>query len=78
MNIARLNSINSIVVIHLCKIFVRPYMDYASALKALNKTQRLRLEVIQSRFLRYARKAVDSTCISNDKLRSPCNTVSVE
>ena len=54
-------------------------MDYVcTALTALSKTQRHKLEVIQNRCLRYARKAVDSTCISNNGLRSHCNIVSVE
>ena len=44
----------------------------------LNKTQRLKLEVIQNGCLRCARRAVDSTCISNNELRSRCNIVSVE
>ena len=54
-------------------------MDYAcTALTALNKTQRNKLEVIQNRCLRYARRAVDSTNISNNELRSRCNIVGVE
>ena len=54
-------------------------MDYAcTALTALNKTQRQKLKVIQNRCLRYARRAVDSTCNSNNELRSRCNIVSVE
>ena len=77
MRITRLNSINATLLIRLYKTFVRPYMDYAcTALKVLNKTQtKLR---IQNRSLRYARRAVDSTCISNNELRSRCNIVSVE
>ena len=60
-------------------INTRPCMDYACAtLTALNKTQRQKLEVIQNRCLRYARRAVDFTCISNSELRSRCNIVSVE
>ena len=47
-------------------------------MKILNKSQRHKLEVIQNRCLRYARRAVDSTSISNNELRSRCNTVSVE
>ena len=39
---------------------------------------RQKLEVIQNRCLRYARRAVDSTCISNNELRSHCNIFSVE
>ena len=65
MNIARLSSTNATLVIRPYKIFVRSYMDYACALKALKKTQRHGLEVIQSRCLRYARRVVDSTSISN-------------
>ena len=63
----------------LYKIFTRSYMDYAcTALTALNKSQRQKLEVIQNRCLRYGRREVDSTCISNNQLRSRCNIVSVE
>ena len=77
MNITRLNSFNATLLIRLYKIFTRPYMDYAcTALTALNKTQRHKLEVIQNRCLRYARRAVDSTNISNNELRSRCNIVS--
>ena len=54
-------------------------MDYAcTALTALNKTERQKLEVIQNRCLRYARRVVDSTCISNNELCSRYNIVSVE
>ena len=54
-------------------------MDYAcTALTNLNKSQRQKLEAIQNRCLRYARRAVDSTCISNNEPRSRCNIVSVE
>ena len=54
-------------------------MDYVcTALAAFSKTQRHKLEVIQNRCLRSARRAVDSTCISNNELRSHCNIVSVE
>ena len=54
-------------------------MDYAcTALTALIKSQRQKLEVIQNRCVRYTRRAVDSTCISNNELRSRCNIVSVE
>ena len=42
------------------------------------KCQRQKLEVIQNRCLRYARRAVDSARISNNELRSRCNIVSVE
>ena len=79
MRITRLNSINATLLIRLYKIFTRPYMDYAcTALAALNKTQRQKLDLIQNRCLRYARRAVDSTNISNNELRSRCNIVSVE
>ena len=79
MRITRLNSINATLLIRLYKIFTRIYMDYAcTTLTALNKTQRQKLEVIQTRCLRYARRAVDSSCISNNKLRSRYNIVSVE
>ena len=54
-------------------------MDYTcTTLTALNKTQRQKLEVIQNRCFHYARRAVDSTCISNNELRLRCNIVSVE
>ena len=54
-------------------------MDYAcAALTTLSKTQRLKLEIIQNRCLRYAKRAVNSTCISNNEFRSHCNIVSVE
>ena len=54
-------------------------MDYAcTALTVLNKILRQKLEVIQNRYLQYARRAVVSTCISNKELRSRCNIVSVE
>ena len=53
-------------------------MDYAcTALTTLSKTQRHKSEVIQNRCLRYVRRAVDSTCISNNELRSHCNIASV-
>ena len=79
MKITRLNSINVTLLIRLYKIFTRPYMDYGcTALTALIKKQRQKLEVIQNRCLGYARRAVDSTCISNNELRSRCNIVSVE
>ena len=79
MRITRLNSISAALLIRLYKIFTRPYMDYAcTALTALNKIQRQKLEVIQNRCRRYARRAVDSTCISNNELRSRCNIISVE
>ena len=79
MRIARLNSVNAILLICLYKTFTRPYIDYAcTAMTTLSKSQRHKLEVIQNRCLRYARRAVDSTCISNSELRSRCNIVSVE
>ena len=79
MRIARLNSVSATLLIRLCKIFTRPYMDYAcTALATLSKTQTHKLEVIQNRCLRYERRAVASTCISNNELRSHCNIVSVE
>ena len=79
MKITRLNSINATLLICLYKIFTGPYMDYScTALTAFSKKQRQKLEVIQNRCLRYARRAVDSTCISNNELRSRCNIVSAE
>ena len=54
-------------------------MDYAcTALTVLNKTQRQKLEMFQNRCLRHARRAVDSTYIPNNELRSYCNIVNVE
>ena len=77
MRITRLNSVNATLLIRPWKIFSRPYMDYAyTALTAVNKTQRKKLEV--NRFLCYARRAVDSTCISSNELCSRCNIGSVE
>ena len=77
--IAKLNSVSATLLIRLYKIFPRPYMDYAcTALTTLSKLQRCKLEVIQNRCLRYARRTVDSTCISNSELWSRCNIVSVE
>ena len=79
MRITRLNSINATILIRFYKNFTRRYMYYAcTALTALNKTQRQKLEVIQNHCFRYARRAVDSTCISNNELCSRCNIVSVE
>ena len=79
MRIKRLNLINATLLIRLYKIFSRPYMNYAcKALTTLNKKQRQKLEVTQNRCLWYARRAIDSTCISKNGLRSRCNTVSVE
>ena len=79
MRITRLNSVIATQLIRLCKIFTGPYMNYAcTALTQLSKLQRHKLEVIQNRCLRYARRTVDSTCISNSELRSRCNIVSVE
>ena len=54
-------------------------MNYAcTAFTVLNKTQRQKLELIQNHCLRYARREVDSTCISNNEIRSRGNIVSVE
>ena len=79
MKIARLNSINTSLLIRLYKTFTRTYMGYAcTALTVLHKTQRQKLEVIQNRSLSYARRTVDSTCIINNALHSYCNIVSVE
>ena len=79
MRITRLYSINATLLIRLYKICTKPYMDYTcTALTALCKKQSQKLEVIQNHCLRYARRAVDSTCISNNELRSRCNIVSVE
>ena len=79
MRITRLNSIIVTMLIRFYKTSTRPYMDYACrALTALNKTQRQKLEVIQNRCLRNARRQVDSTCISNNEFCSRCDVVSVE
>ena len=79
MRIARLNSVNATLLIRLYKTFTRPYIDYAcTALTQLNKLQRHKLEVIQNRSLRYARRTVDSTCITDSELLTRCNIVSVE
>ena len=79
IRIARLNSVNATLLIHLCKIFTRPCMEYAcTALTQLGKLQRHKLEVIKNRCLRYVRRTVDSTRISNSELLSRCNIVSVE
>ena len=78
MRITRLNSINATRLICLYKIFTRPYTYYAcTALTALKKKQRQKLEVIQNLCLRYARRAVDSTCIWNNELCSCCKIVNV-
>ena len=79
MRITKLNSINATLLICLYKTFTRPYMNYAcTVLTVLNKTQWQKLKVIQNRCLWYARRAVDSNCISNNELHSRCNIVSVE
>ena len=58
--------------------FSRPYMDYAcTALTVLNNTQRQKLEVTQNRSLCYARRTVDSTCITNNAFCFYGNIVSV-
>ena len=79
MRVSRLNSANATLLLPLYKIFIRPYMDSAcTVVNALNKSKRQRLEVIQNLCLHYARRTVDSTCISNNELLSGCNAVSVE
>ena len=79
MRIGRSNSVNATRLIRLIKIFTRPYMDYAcTALTTLSKTQRHKSEVIRNRCFRYARRAVNSTCISNNELRSHCDIASVK
>ena len=79
MSIARLKWVNGILLIRLYKIYTRPYMDYAwTGMTILNKSQRHKLEIIQNRCLRYAKRAVDSTSISNSEFRSRCNIVTVE
>ena len=81
MRIVRLNSVNATILIlqSLYKIFTKPHMDYAcTPLTALSKSQRQKLEVTQNRCFHYARRAVDSTYISNNELCSRCNIVSVE
>ena len=79
MRITRLNSIHATLLIRLYKICTRPYVDYAcTALTALCKTEKQKLEVIQRRCLWYAARPVDSTSISNNELPSRCNIVSAE
>ena len=81
MRITRLNSINANLLIRLYRIFIRPYIDCAcTTFTALNKTHthREKLEVIENRCFCYARRAVDSTCTSNNDFRSCCNIVTVE
>ena len=79
IRITRLNSINATRLICLYKIFTRPYTYYAcTTLTTLKKKQRHKLEVIQKLCLRYARRAVYSTCISNNELCSCCKIVNVE
>ena len=76
MRIASLNSINS-TLIRLYKIFTRLYMDYTcTALTALNNKQTKTRSNSKS-LSSICRRAVDSTCISNNELRSRCNIVSV-
>ena len=54
--IARLDSTNATLLIRLYETAVRSYMVCAcTALTALNKSQRHRLEIIQNRCLHYAR-----------------------
>ena len=78
IRITRLNSINATRLICLYKIFTRPYTYYAcTALTALKKKQRQKLEVIQNLCPWYARRAVDSTCIWNNELCSCCKIVNV-
>ena len=73
MRITILNSVIAILLILLFTIFIRPYIDNAcTAVTAVNKKQRQNLEVIQNSYLQCERRAVDSTCISNNKLRSYC------
>ena len=44
-------------------------MGYAcTVFIALSETQRQKLEKTENRYLRYARRAVDSTCVSNNAL----------
>ena len=79
IRITRLNAINTTLLVRLYKIFTRTYMVYAcTALTALNWKQRQKLKAIQNLCRQYTRRAVDSTCISNNELRSCCNIVSVE
>ena len=60
-----LNSTDAPQLIRLYKIFTRPYTEYdCTAVTALNKKRKQKLEVIQNHCLRYARRAVDCTSIS--------------
>ena len=45
---------------------------------ALNKSQKHRLGVIRNRCLCHARRTIDCNCISNNELRSRCNTANLE
>ena len=74
IRITRLNAINTTLLVRLYKIFTRTYMVYAcTALTALNRKQRQKLKAIQNLCRQYARRAVGSTCIFNNELRSRCN-----
>ena len=77
--ITKQNSFNATLLICLYKTSTKLYMEYAcTALTVLNKTQRQKLKVIQNWYLWYARRAVDSACISNNELHSCCNIVSIK
>ena len=77
--ITMLSSISASLLICLYKIFTRPYIDYiCTALTSINKTWRQKLELILNHCLRCARRAVDSTCISNNELSSHCKIVGIE
>ena len=79
LRITMLSSISASLLICLYKIFTRPYIDYiCTALTSINKTWRQKLELILNHCLRCARRAVDSTCISNNELSSHCNIVGIE
>ena len=76
MRITGLNLVNATLLIRLYKFFTRPYMDY-SCMALTNHRDKSSKEVTQNR-CQNARREVDSTCISNNELRSRCNIVSVE
>ena len=77
--ITKQNSFNATLLICLYKTSTKLYMECAcTALTVLNKTQRQKLKVIQNWYLWYARRAVDSACISNNELHSCCNIVSIK
>ena len=76
MRITRLNLIIATLLIRLYNVQTLNYT--CTALIALTKTPRKKLEVTRNHCLHYARRAVGPTCISNNELRSCCNIVNLE